>query len=60
MTADSDTRSGEGPQAAVNQIQVLLRELRAEGLIHKVGVTNAARWFPGAGRANCKLGEPRS
>jgi len=48
------------PALGRSQIQVLLRELRAEGLIHKVGVTNAARWFPGAGPVNCNLGEPRS
>jgi ATP-dependent DNA helicase RecG len=46
------------PALGRSQIQVLLRELRAEGLVHKVGVTNAARWFPGADLANCNLGEP--
>jgi ATP-dependent DNA helicase RecG len=46
------------PALGRSQIQVLLRELRADGLVHKVGVTNAARWFPGAGPANCNLGEP--
>jgi ATP-dependent DNA helicase RecG len=30
-----------------SQIQVLLRELKAEGGIHVHGVTSAARWYPG-------------
>ena len=38
------------PALSRSQIQVLLRELRAEGLIHSVGMTKAARWYPGAGR----------
>ena len=29
-----------------SQIQVLLRELKAEGRIHVRGMTSAARWFP--------------
>lgn len=29
------------------QVQTLLRELRAEGKIHHLGTTRAARWFPG-------------
>lgn len=38
------------PALSRSQIQVLLRELRAEGSIHSVGVTKAARWYPGTGR----------
>jgi ATP-dependent DNA helicase RecG len=41
------------PALSRSQIQVLLRELRAQGLIHSVGKTRAARWFPGPGPANC-------
>ncbi len=41
------------PALSRSQIQVLLRELRAQGLIHSVGKTKAARWFPGDGPANC-------
>jgi ATP-dependent DNA helicase RecG len=37
------------PALSRSQIQVLLRELRKEGAIHSVGVTKAARWYPGAG-----------
>lgn len=39
------------PGLVRSQIQVLLRELRAEGRIHVIGVTRAAQWFPGAGEA---------
>lgn len=38
------------PALSRSQIQVLLRELRGQGAIHSVGVTKAARWYPGAGR----------
>ena len=38
------------PALLRSQIQVLLRELRKEGSIHSIGVTKAARWYPGAGR----------
>ena len=37
------------PALSRSQIQVLLRELRREQSIHSVGVTKAARWYPGAG-----------
>jgi ATP-dependent DNA helicase RecG len=30
-----------------SNIQVLLRELRAKGKIHGLGLTSAAKWFPG-------------
>ncbi len=40
------------PALGRSQIQVLLRELRKERLVHSVGATKAARWFPGAGAAN--------
>ncbi|MCG3185874.1 MAG: hypothetical protein IOMNBAOH_00397 [Rhodocyclaceae bacterium] len=33
------------PALGKSQIQVLLRELRKDGLIHNVGVTRGARWF---------------
>jgi ATP-dependent DNA helicase RecG len=48
------------PALARSQIQVLLRELRKEGLIHSTGATKGARWFPGAGPANCNPEEPPS
>jgi ATP-dependent DNA helicase RecG len=35
------------PALSRSQIQVLLRELRKEGAIHSVGLTKAARWYPG-------------
>jgi ATP-dependent DNA helicase RecG len=35
------------PGLVRSQIQVLLRELRAEGRIHVLGMTSAAKWFPG-------------
>lgn len=44
------------PALSRSQIQVLLRELRREGSIHKVGATRAARWLPGADR-DCNPGE---
>lgn len=43
------------PALGRNQIQVLLRELRKERLVHSVGITKAARWLPGPGPANCNL-----
>lgn len=48
------------PALGRSQIQVLLRELRKERLIHSVGATKAARWLPGAGPANCNIEEPLS
>jgi ATP-dependent DNA helicase RecG len=41
------------PALNKSQIQVLLRELRKEGLIHNVGVTRGARWFVGVGPSDC-------
>lgn len=38
------------PALSRSQIQVLLRERRAKGLIRSVGITKAARWYPDAGR----------
>jgi ATP-dependent DNA helicase RecG len=35
------------PALSRGQVQTLLRELKAEGLVHSVGRTRAARWFPG-------------
>ncbi len=40
------------PALSRSQIQVLLRELRKEGAIHSVGLTKAARWYPGARRGD--------
>jgi ATP-dependent DNA helicase RecG len=37
------------PALGRSQIQVLLRELRKDRLVHSVGATRAARWFPGVG-----------
>jgi len=48
------------PALSRSQIQVLLRELRGEGAVHSVGVTKAARWYPGPGPANCNPEEPPS
>ena len=39
------------PGLVRSQIQVLLRELKAEGRIRVVGSTSAARWFPGKSNA---------
>lgn len=36
------------PSCTKGQIQALLKELKAEGRIHKVGTTRAALWFPDA------------
>lgn len=36
------------PALSWSQIQVLLRELKQERLIHKIGKTNGARWYIGA------------
>jgi ATP-dependent DNA helicase RecG len=41
------------PALGRSQIQVLLRELRRERLVHSVGATRAARWFPGAAPGDC-------
>jgi ATP-dependent DNA helicase RecG len=38
------------PALSRPQIQALLRDLRAEGRIHSVGHTRAARWYPGSDR----------
>jgi ATP-dependent DNA helicase RecG len=35
------------PGLTRSNIQVLLRELRDSGKIHVIGITNAAKWFPG-------------
>jgi len=34
------------PHHSRNRIQTLLRELKAEGEIHSLGRTKAARWYP--------------
>ena len=36
------------PALSRDQVQSLLRELKAEGEIHYIGRTKAARWYPGA------------
>lgn len=38
------------PALSRSEIQVLLRELRGEGAIHKTGITRGARWYPGTAR----------
>jgi len=48
------------PALSRNQIQVLLRELRREGLVYSVGATRAARWFPGSGSSDCNPQAPLS
>lgn len=35
------------PNLTATQVQNLLRELKRDGLVHPVGRTKAARWFPG-------------
>ncbi len=37
------------PSLSRHQVQFLMRELRAEGRIHRVGRTKGARWYPGTG-----------
>jgi ATP-dependent DNA helicase RecG len=46
------------PALGRSQIQVLLRELRKEQAVHSVGVTRAARWFPGPAPEDCNTAEP--
>jgi len=46
------------PALSRGQIQVLLRELRRDQLVHHIGATRAARWFPG-GDPNCNIGEAK-
>lgn len=41
------------PALGRSQIQVLLRELRKEGVVHSIGVTKGARWFPGPAPTDC-------
>lgn len=41
------------PALGRSQIQVLLRELRNEKAIHRVGRTKSARWFPGPPPKDC-------
>ncbi len=41
------------PALGRSQIQVLLRELRREQAIHKIGATRAARWLPGPTSPDC-------
>lgn len=48
------------PALGRSHIQVLLRELRREQVVHSVGVTKGARWFPGPAPANCNSGESSS
>ena len=50
------------PSHSRSQIQVLLRELVKEGRIHAHGVTQAARWYPGAKNSdnNCNHKQGRS
>ena len=36
------------PALTMPQVQTLLRELKSEGEIHKVGRTRAALWYPGS------------
>ncbi len=35
------------PALTMPQVQTLLRELKSEGKIYKVGSTRAALWYPG-------------
>jgi ATP-dependent DNA helicase RecG len=45
------------PALGRSQIQVLLRELRRDGVVHKIGVTNAARWFSVLSPVDCNQGD---
>lgn len=36
------------PQLTHDQVQKLMRELKDDGKVHKIGTTNSARWFPGS------------
>lgn len=36
------------PALSYVQVQKLLQDLRIQGRVHKVGNTNAARWYPGS------------
>jgi ATP-dependent DNA helicase RecG len=36
------------PSLSLSQVQTLVRELQAEGLVHCVGRTKAAKWYPGS------------
>ncbi len=38
------------PALTMPQVQTLLRELKSDGEIHKVGKTRAALWYPGSDR----------
>ena len=48
---DEGSRLGELvqvlPALSRDQVQILLRSLRNEGRIHNIGITRAARWYPG-------------
>lgn len=46
------------PTLVRSQIQVLLRELRRDQRVHKVGNTKASRWFPGTAPTDCNLEAP--
>jgi len=35
------------PDFTRNQIQFLLKQLQAEGLVHRIGTTKSVRWYPG-------------
>jgi ATP-dependent DNA helicase RecG len=35
------------PGLSRTQVQTLLREMKRDGIVHPVGLTRAARWFPG-------------
>ena len=41
------------PSLSRNQIQVLLREMKKQGLVHVHGATKAGRWYPGPERTDC-------
>ena len=42
------------PDLTRDQIQTLLREMKKDGLVHSIGRTHGARWFPGVERDNFK------
>jgi len=45
------------PALSRNQIQVLLREMKKQGLVHVHGATRAGHWYPGPERPDCNHGE---
>jgi ATP-dependent DNA helicase RecG len=41
------------PLLSRSQIQVLLREMKKQGLVHIHGATRAGHWYPGPEQTDC-------